>query len=155
MKVLKAEGKIKVDVKAKRLTVEMSRDFTDYYIWFLERKYWIRFNSPRYGTHITVINKEYHSGMYDWNDLKSKYHNKTVSFEYDEDMVRGGAKKGFIMFYMKVYSKELDQIKKTAGIKEGDKFKGLHITVATAGKSGSKIVDYWPQGITIAHQAKL
>ena len=55
--------------------------------------------------------------------------------------------KGFIMFYLKVYSETIDNMKKDLNIMENDGYRGLHITIAN-GKHGN-VYPWWPKMITI------
>jgi hypothetical protein len=53
------------------------------------------------------------------------------------------------MFYLKVYSEVLDNMKKDLNIVENDGYRGLHITIGQSGKSGSEHRPWWPEIIKI------
>ena len=142
--MLKSQGIIKVDPSNGRIVVDVSRDFIEYYNYFITREYWIKLHLPLHGSHITIANKKLHAGV-KW-DSAMKYHNRIVEFEYDEYLIRGGYTKGFIMFYIKVYSVMIDNMKKDLKIVERPDYRGLHITISN-GKSGVSL--YWPEMITL------
>jgi hypothetical protein len=104
-------------------------------------------NTPLHGSHITVYNEKLHKTV-NWKKAL-QYHKKRIEFEYDENMVEGGFHKGFIMFYMKIFSHELETIKQSLNIEDGERYRGLHLTISSAGKSGAKIVNWWPDTITL------
>lgn len=80
------------------------------------------------------------------------YNNKLIEFEYDNYAIRGGFTKGFIMFYLKVYSEEIDKMKKDLNIVDNDGFRGLHITLGHSGKSNTPHMLYWPKMIEIRNK---
>ncbi len=145
MTLVKALGKIIVEPHKGRMVVEVSRDFSNYYNWFLSREYWISLGTPLHKPHITLSNSKFHSGI-NWKKAMS-YHGKQVEFDYDVNMVRGGYNKGFIMFYIKIFSEELENLKKRIGVVEGPNYKGLHITIANS--KGTNLNMYWPKMITV------
>lgn len=141
---MKAQGILKVDEKKKRVVVDLSWDFSKYYLWFIKKELWISLDTPRHMPHITLT----HSGVHGKVDLKKLkvHHGKTIYFEYDPYLIRGGSKKGFVMYYVSVYSKELEEYKRIAKIDDGPEYRGLHITIGNA-KGGLR--SYWPELITI------
>lgn len=149
MAMLRAKGKLSVEPHKGRIVLNVSPDFIQYYTQFLVKRYWIHMNTPLHGSHITIYNSKFHTKT-NWRKALC-YHNKEIEFEYDENMIEGGFNKGFIMFYMMIYSKELEDFKKNCGIVETnpERYKGLHLTVCSAGKSGAKIVNWWPKPIEL------
>jgi hypothetical protein len=97
-----------------------------------------------YGAHVTVGNTKFHSRI-DWDAAKA-FDGKRVSFQYDEYVIRGGQTKGYDVFYVKVYSDELDAIKRDSGIVESSTYRGLHVTIAN---SKGTLPKYWPEMIEI------
>ncbi len=142
--MLKAKGRIKVDQKKSRVVVETSDDIIGLYDWFIRKQYWIRLGTPLHGAHITIVLPSRH-GDIDWHNAK-KYDGQEIEFEYDPYLIRGGYTKGFIMFYLKVASKDIDKIKEDLKVVETETYKGLHLTVAT-GKGCVR--PYWPEIIEI------
>ena len=144
--MLEAEGIIKVE-HGQRMVVDLDEDFSKYYSWFIQQRYWVKPSLPLHRSHITIAGKQFHKGV-DW-DRAVDYHGQRVKFQYDPYLVEGGFTKGFIMFYIKVFSDEIDQIKKDIGVIESDIYRGLHVTIGSIFKSGSKAKLYWPELITI------
>ena len=142
--MLRASGTLKVDRRNQRIFVDMDIDFVRYYNWFITREYWKIYSTPKYGAHMTVGNVLFHDSI-DWH-LASKYHGKTIEFEYDENIYLGGQTKGIAVWFVKTYSKEIERIKTELGIVEKSSYKGLHITISTAKQL---VRDYWPEMITI------
>jgi hypothetical protein len=143
--VLKAKGTLSVEPEKNRIVLNLSSDFVRYYNWFIERHFWVSLGTPMHGAHITLSNSKFHSGV---NWKKAIYHHgKEIEFEYDVNMIRGGYTKGFVMFYMLVFSEELEKLKKKFRIKDGEKYRGLHITVANG--KGTNMRPYWPKMIEI------
>jgi hypothetical protein len=145
--VLETTGQIKVDQKQSRIVVELSADIIRYYSWFVSKEYWINLQSPKYGAHVTIGNEKIHKDI-DWKKAIA-YNGKKIKFQYDHYLIRGGYTKGFIMFYLKVYSEELDKMKKELKIIDNDGFRGLHITLGHSGKSDASHMLYWPKMIEI------
>ena len=124
----------------------MSDDFVRLYSWFIKKKFWYQLGTPMHGSHITLTNSKLHHSNINWK--KAVYHDgREFEFEYDENMIEGGFTKGFIMFYMKVYSEELEKLKKKLRIIDGARYMGLHITIAN-GKN-TNLRSYWPEMIEI------
>jgi len=143
--MLKASGKILVEPHKGRMVLDVSQDLVELYYWFISKHYWIRMNRPMHGAHITLYSQKHHKKI-NWGKAVY-YHGKSVEFEYDEDIVEGGYIKGFLMYYLRVYSEELDKIKKKIGIVDGERFRGIHLTIAN-GKSNSVFPD-WPKMIEL------
>lgn len=104
------KGKGVIKLKKERLFVQVDRDILEYYKWFLSREYFIKFNSPKHGGHINIINSLYHRNI-NWFYLK-KYNNLKIGFEYSVNIRAGGFTKDFINFFLAVRSPELLKIKK-------------------------------------------
>ena len=147
MQLVKSYGKMMVSESKKRIALDTSPEILDYYHWFLERKFWIKLQKPLHGSHITIYSSAFHSNI---NWKKASYYDKeALYFDYDVNVVQGGYIKGFIMFYLKVYSKELDDFKRDVGIVENSAYRGAHLTLGQAGKSGSHVQTWWPKMITV------
>jgi hypothetical protein len=142
--MLKAMGTISVDASRSRIVVDVSQDMVDYYDWFIQKHYWIQLQKPLHGAHITITNSKFHKDVR-W-DLAKDYHGKPIEFEYDPYLIQGGFTKGFIMFYLKVFSDEIDQMKQELGIREREGYRGLHLTISN-GKGGVR--PYWPKMIEV------
>lgn len=144
--MLSAKGTLKVLPKLGKIYVDVKNDFVQYYYWFISKEYWIRMNTPLHGAHITIYYKGIHSN-HDINWKKAlQYHNNKIVFEYDPYIIEGGYKKGFIMYYIKVFSERLESIKKELNIIDSNTYKGLHLTISN-GKNG--VYPDWPKMIQI------
>ena len=143
--MLKSKGTISVEPKKGRIVVDVSDDIISYYQWFIFRRYWIRMDKPLHGAHITVFSSKFHEKV-DWGKA-AHYHGMEVEFEYDEYIIEGGYIKGFLMYYLRVYSEEIDKIKNNLGIVEGGNWKGSHLTICNS-KRNSVFPD-WPKMISL------
>jgi hypothetical protein len=143
--MLKATGIMNVQPHKGRMVLDVSDDLIKLYYYFISRKYWIRMNTPLHGGHVTLYSEK-HNKKINW-DKAMLHDKKVVEFQYDENIVEGGYTKGFLMYYLRVYSGEIDQIKKKVGIVDGEKYRGLHATIAN-GKNSSVLPD-WPKTIEL------
>lgn len=143
--MLKSTGIINVQPHKGRMVVDVGFDFVKLYNWFIMKQYWIKMNTPMHGAHITIVSPKIHSGI-NWKKAMN-HHGKKIEFEYDEYLVEGGYTKGFLMYYLRVQSDEIDKIKKEIGLVDNARYRGLHLTIAN-GKAGTA-VPHWPEGITI------
>lgn len=145
--MLKAKGTIKVESKESRIVVEMGSGIIDFYESLIRKEYWIQLQKPLHGAHISIALASKHKNV-NWQRAEY-YDGEEIEFEYDPYLVRGGYTKGFIMFYLKVYSEQIDKMKKELNIVDGEGFRGIHLTIGSSMKSGSKPVLYWPEMITV------
>jgi hypothetical protein len=146
--MLSAFGKIHVNRTAKRVVVDLSPDFVPYYIWHFKKTHWLNLHSPMHCGHITLANSKLHPKA-DYQQAADIFHGQVVSFDYDPNIIRGGRTKGFEMFYIKVFSKELDRIKRKIKVIDNAGYRGLHITLGNLNKSGQTPMQYWPEMIKI------
>lgn len=143
--MLKAKGLLSVEPHKGRIVLNVSDDFVRLYLWFIKKHFWYQLGTSAHGAHITLTNSKLHSNV---NWKKAVYHDKReFEFEYDENMIQGGYTKGFIMFYMRVFSEELEKLKRKFRIIDGSGYRGLHITIAN-GKN-TNLRAYWPGMIEI------
>jgi hypothetical protein len=145
--MLSATGTLTVEPHKGRIVLDVSPDFVDYYGWHIRKKYWCYVNTPLHGSHITLVTPKFHKNI-NW-DKAIHWDKKVVDFDYDPYIIEGGYTKGFIMYYLKVYSEELERMKEKLRIVENDGYKGLHLTLGSLNKSGTKPRLYWPEMIKI------
>lgn len=143
--MLSATGILSVEPHKGRIVVNVSNDFVSYYNWFITKKYWVKFATPKYGAHITVANTDRFHKNVNWSKA-IHCNNKPITFEYDNYIVRGGQRKGYDVFFVRVYSKELVDLKKKIGIVENAGYQGLHLTISN---SKGTLPDYWPDTIKL------
>lgn len=143
--MLNASGTLSVEPHKGRIVLNVSEDFVRLYYWFISREYWIKFQTPLHGAHITIFSQKHHARV-NWRKALA-HHGKQVEFEYDPCIVEGGFTKGFIMYYIRIFSSELDEIKDRLKIEDGKNFRGLHVTIGN-GKNNNIHPD-WPKMIEI------
>lgn len=146
--MLNAIGTIHAGKENKRIVVDLSKDFIPYYLWLFKKENWINLHSPMHNGHITLANRKLHVNA-DYAQAAEVYHGQKVSFQYDPNLIRGGRTKGFTMYYLRVFSKELDDIKRKLKIVDNAGYRGLHITLGNVDKNGSVAMPYWPEMIQI------
>lgn len=146
--MLSAFGKIHVNGAKDRVVVDLSKDFIPYYLWFFKKENWINLHTPMHNGHITLANRKLHPNA-DYKQAADIFHGQVVSFDYDPNPIRGGKTKGFTMYYLRVFSKELDRIKRKLKVIDNAGYRGLHITLGNVDKQGSKAMPYWPEMIQI------
>jgi hypothetical protein len=145
--MLSATGTLTVEPHKGRIVLDVSPDFVAYYAYFITRRYWVHVNTPLHGSHITLATPKFHKNI-NW-DKAIHWDKKVIDFQYDPYIIEGGYTKGFIMYYLKVYSEELERMKEKLRIVENDSYKGLHLTLGSLAKGNNKIKLYWPDTITI------
>jgi hypothetical protein len=146
--MLNGTGKVSVNKNDKRIVVEVSHDFVQYYNWFLKKEKWIDLHEPKYKGHITIANFKLHPFV-DYQLAAKMLHNKQVTFSYTPNPIQGGFTKGFVMFYLEVFSNDIDKIKQELNIIDSKSYRGLHITLGNLNKNGQQAKPYWPNTIEI------
>jgi hypothetical protein len=127
---LKSSGTLHVGNDVVRIAV--SSDFGKYYQSLIDKEVRLFTGLPAHGSHITIYRNKLHGKIpeHKLEFLKKQYYKKRISFEYNIDIIEGGAFKKFKNWYMKVRSSELDDIVSFLDIKQD-----FHITVCNT-KSG-------------------
>lgn len=126
--MLKALGKYLV--KKNDIRVVTTPDFCSYYANLFKKAHWntIKVNLPKYGAHIGIINPKIH-GEIDCSEFLC-LNGKKVWFEYDITGNYGGFSKGFLNFWLDVYSQEFENIaKKLNCLNPNRNFANFHITI--------------------------
>ncbi len=124
--MLKGHAKIIYDEGVLRALVGI--DFCRYYLYLFRESVWKTryFWTPRHGAHITVWNPQFDG----FNIAARNYIGKEVNFFYDPSTIhRGGNKKGFEGYYLKVTSPEIEEIRKILKPRGSNGFNGLHISL--------------------------
>lgn len=129
---LKSYGTLHVGNDVVRIAV--SDDFAKYYRTFVDKEVRLFTGLPAHGSHITIYRNKLHGKIpeHKLEFLKKQYYKKIISFEYNIDIIEGGAFKKFKNWYMKVRSSELDDIVSFLDIKQD-----FHITICNT-KSGTR-----------------
>ncbi len=136
-----------INVGRERIVVDISNDFVDYYHWFVKRKYWVVLQTPLHGAHITIATSKIYKNV-NWDRAKD-FSKMKIDFDYSVDMIHGGRSKGFDMFYLEVFSDEIDSIKRDIGAIDDEKYRGLHVTIGNFGKNGSYKKLWYPEIIKL------
>ena len=126
-KLLRATGRFHVSDHSAR--IKLDDDFCRYYKKLLQfDSPWIDEEQlpPKYGAHITVVNKKIHKGLLDTSSIK-KFNDDVVEFYYDP-LVRAGGKV-FTTYYVYVECYFAEFIKRKLNIVEPETFLGLHICI--------------------------
>jgi len=124
---LKAKGKFRVTKDSIRIVTDT--DFCRYYRWLFNKAHYntIKNQVPMHGAHINIASPKIHKV-----DC-SKYlylNNKDVYFEYSVEGNYGGFKKGFLNFWLDIWSKECEDIAYDLGIVKKEKgFELFHISI--------------------------
>lgn len=142
--LLKGHGILNVYKPDHRITVELDKDFGDYYRWLIETEDWVKIHPPAHGYHITLTNAKLKHDV-NW-DKAYKMRGKRVKFVYSAGIWRGGRSKGFTNYYLKIVGDEIDHIKDAIGLVESDAYLGVHITIGST-KGGTQ--PYWPEMIKL------
>jgi len=145
MQWIKSKGVISVS-SDRRIVVELGGDIMNYYLSFIRREFWIDPQPPAYGPHITINLKG--KGNFSYNLAKS-FDKKQIEFKFCPDVQIGGRRKGFLNFWFRVKSSEIERIKEVLRIDDGKNFLGLHWTCGTSGKGNSAHRSWWPKTIKI------
>lgn len=121
-------------------------DICDYYKWFIQKRYNIELNKPLRGAHISFINDSIDDmaknlgvtqkeALINWNNVKSKWHKKTIEIEVDTDVRTDG--KHWWLQIPENARKDLHAIRAELGLKRP--YFGLHLT---CGHANEKNIDH-------------
>ena len=143
--MITAKGKISVEPHKGRIVLDVSPDFVKLYYWFISKHYWLRMGTPLHGAHITIYSEKHHSKV-NWKKALT-FHKREVEFQYDPYLIEGGYRKRFLMYYLRVFSTELDDMKRRLGIVDGERYRGLHVTIANS--KGDNLYPDWPKMIEL------
>lgn len=103
----------------------LSKITSDYYAWFIERRFNIKLNKPLRGTHITIINDVVDNDIYE--QARAIFHNKEITLFYDPTNIRSNGSH----WWIKVESNDSINIRTAMGLSPYPYF-GLHLTIGLA-----------------------
>lgn len=112
------------------LRAVINEDFARYYqkLFYFESFKTIPVWRARHGVHITVFNPKFHGKILAEKLLK--FHDQLVSFLYDpREIYQGGDSKGFVGFYLPVYSEQIKKIQAEIGINDEELGRTLHVSL--------------------------
>lgn len=113
-------------------------DMTEYYSWFIKRRYNLELNRPLRGAHISFINdsvRDMGVNADKWEDIKKKYNGTEVTLTLDVD-VRGDGKHWWLVVEHESRKPLLD-IRSELGL--GKPYWGMHMTI---GYANDKNIDH-------------
>lgn len=111
----------------KTAIIQLDCDISDYYSWFIKKRYNLVLNKTLRGPHFTVINDRVDSDeLVDrYIECRDKWNNKEVEFEYSVDFRSDG-----VHWWLPVQSEQAQQIRDEATL--GEPFFGFHLTIGNA-----------------------
>lgn len=105
------------------IILKVDNSITDYYSWWLDRKFGVQLSKPAWGTHVTVVSDRDRLSSFDqFNLLKNKIDQKIIKIEHKVEV-----RKQWQFWILDVVpSDELISIRRALGLKENIPF---HITI--------------------------
>ncbi len=121
----------------KSAIIMLECDTSDYYSWFIRKRFGLLLNRPLRGTHFTVINDKVitEEGIKYYEEAKEKWDGKMVELTYKPDY-RTDDKH----YWFRVYSEESIKIRNEAGL--GKPHFGFHLTVGLVDEKRIKESEY-------------
>ena len=114
--------------------VDIGSDISDYYAWFIERRYNIGLAPPLRGPHVTFINDRERDVKGDWEAVKKKWEGKEVEIILDinpkTDSANEHSKFHWWINIPHEHRGQLQGIRAELGLKKP--FFGLHMTIGRA-----------------------
>lgn len=136
--MLKVTGTIRVQPDKGRVVLQLSPDFTKYYIWHIQRYFKIRVSEPLHGGHVSLALPKFDKKV-DWKTAKA-YENVKVDIHYYPDIRVGGKTKNtFRNFIIDFESDDLKAI--CWDINAERTTNHFHITLAN--NKGMGYRDWW------------
>lgn len=133
---IKLRGKIVFDVEDKtkkhisqsswKRTVmfQFGDDLSDYYAWFINKRYNLKLNKPLRGSHYTIVNDKI-SEMKNWDNVRSKYYGTYGDVYFHPDVRSNGEH-----WWLKAFSIDGNKIRKELSL--GWPYFNPHITIGLA-----------------------
>ena len=101
--------------------IQLECDISEYYAWFLQRRYGISVIKPLWGPHVSVIRGEICDKLI-WDKFKSEFNNKDIQFEYENGFKTNGQH-----WWLRVVCDEMKQMRENMGYQSNGI--GLHLTI--------------------------
>lgn len=90
--------------------IDIDKDITRYYRWWLQNRYHLRLDAPAWDAHISVIRGE--KPKPDLQHLWKKHHGRTIEFEYGTDIYKAPAQDGRHFWVIDCVCPEFVEIRK-------------------------------------------
>lgn len=103
------------------MIIKVECDITQFYSWWLEKRYGIKLQRPAWGAHISVIRNEMSEV---WDVFKNKLDGGLLNFEYDPIPKSNGQH-----WWLKVFSDDIYKIRNDMGY--GEMEFSPHLTIGT------------------------
>lgn len=100
-------------------------DLTEYYSWFIKKRYNLELNKPLRGTHLTIINDSEREAP-TFSTAKELYDDKEISFYIDPDVRTNGEH-----WWLRAYCPDSEIIRESCGTSKTPYFP-LHMTIGYA-----------------------
>lgn len=97
-------------------------ELSNYYAWFIEKRFKIKLSTPLRGTHLTVISDRFKFDVL-YQVSKSKYNKKILDIEYNPDVRTDGKH-----WWLNARCPQAEEIRFNAGLDKKPYF-GFHITI--------------------------
>lgn len=113
----------------KTAMIMINDDMSEYYAWFLKKRFNLVLNQPLRNTHLTIVNdriSDSTNNMYRWDELKSFYKNEIIELEFNTSPRTNGEH-----WWLTAACREGVLIREQLGLKRSPYF-GLHITIGYA-----------------------
>lgn len=113
---------VKQSIWKKTVIAYINNDISQYYAWFIKKRYNINLNIPLRGTHLTIISDKINFEIL-YMLAKSKYNKKNINIYYNTNIKTDG-----IHWWINAKCKMAQEIRSCAGLNEYPYF-GFHITI--------------------------
>ncbi|MGL5064411.1 MAG: hypothetical protein ACRC62_30865 [Microcoleus sp.] len=101
------------------LILECDRDLSLYYCWFLQRRFGIKLQHPRLGSHITVVRGEVVKNLLRWN----AYQSHAIDFYYSSEITTNRR-----YWWLNVYAPCLMSVRQELGLDVQPEY-DFHVTI--------------------------
>jgi hypothetical protein len=125
----------------KRIAMILTNDdMSDYYSWFIYRRFNLKLNKPIRGAHVSIINeaeRDFAFGVEPaWSNAKAKYDGKPMDFYIDIEPRTNGEH-----WWFRVYCPAGEDMREELGLHR-DPFYSLHMTIGYANDKNRYHSDY-------------
>ena len=119
------------------------KGITEYYAWFIKKRFNVYLSKPLRGAHVTIVNDKESETNGRWEEVKKKWNGKTVDVILNLDPLLGvsNRKGNYTDWWLAVpyeERKEIHSIREELGLRDRSYF-GLHMTIGSAVNSYTKI----------------
>ncbi len=114
-------------------------DMSEYYSWFIFRRFNLQLNKPLRGAHVSIVNdseRDFKMGLDKWDIVKEKYDGKPMDFYVDLEPRSNGEH-----WWYRVYCPAGEDMREELGLTR-DPFYSLHMTIGFANEKNRFHSDY-------------